>query len=342
MSGRDYRGDRDDRRGYGDNSRGSSYGGRSRDQYDGRNGDRDRGGRGRDWDRSGGRDRDSGNRDRSRDRGASDRGGSSYSDRRSNYGDSRDSHSSSNSRPPPQQDQPRDEPAQTISSGTWDAAKEAQNDPTWARIYISNLPTDITSDELQEMFGALGVVAREKQKRGYKDQWPFKIKVYTDDNGQAKGDAVLTYEDANAARTAPSFFDGTRLCMRFHSSLWSLMALYGLHPQAKRSARRRSKWSWLASPSHLLADGKAAVEAEAAALVVVAAAAAVVVVVVVATMAIADTVEAAVVVAAISAIDRTADTGLTRMYAPCRERDLHLATSAVRKSDFCGLVRIRL
>ena len=75
-------------------------------------------------------------------------------------------------------------------------------------MYISNLPTDITSDELQEMFGALGVVAREKQKRGYKDQWPFKIKVYTDDNGQVKGDAVLTYEDANAARSAPSFFNG--------------------------------------------------------------------------------------------------------------------------------------
>lgn len=62
------------------------------------------------------------------------------------------------------------------------------------------------------MFGALGVVARERQKRGFKDQWPFKIKVYTDDNGQAKGDAVLTYEDANAARTAPSFFDGM-LCV---------------------------------------------------------------------------------------------------------------------------------
>ncbi|CAI5724013.1 unnamed protein product [Hyaloperonospora brassicae] len=103
---------------------------------------------------------------------------------------------------------PRDE-CQPKASGAWDPAKEALADPTWARIYISNLPSDATSDELQEMFGAIGIVAREKQKRGFKDQWPFKIKIYTDADGQPKGDAVLTYEDANAARTAPEFFNGT-------------------------------------------------------------------------------------------------------------------------------------
>uniref|UniRef100_A0AAV1UGC6 RRM domain-containing protein n=1 Tax=Peronospora matthiolae TaxID=2874970 RepID=A0AAV1UGC6_9STRA len=98
---------------------------------------------------------------------------------------------------------------QPKASGAWDPAKEALADPTWARIYISNLPSDATSDELQEMFGAIGIVAREKQKRGFKDQWPFKIKIYTDADGQPKGDAVLTYEDANAARTAPEFFNGS-------------------------------------------------------------------------------------------------------------------------------------
>lgn len=101
-------------------------------------------------------------------------------------------------------------------------------------------------------------------------------------------------------------------------SLWSLIALNGSHPQAKRSAGRRSKWSWPASPSRPRAGGKA--EAEVAALavaevaVLAAAAAAVDVVVVVATMAAtADTVEAAAVAAAISAIDRTAATDRTRM-----------------------------
>ena len=34
-------------------------------------------------------------------------------------------------------------------------------------------------------------VARIKQKRGYKDQWPWSIKLYTDDSGKNKGDGVL-------------------------------------------------------------------------------------------------------------------------------------------------------
>ena len=57
------------------------------------------------------------------------------------------------------------------ASAAWDPVKEAENDANWARIYVSNLPSDITSDELQELFGGLGVIAREKQKRGFKDQW---------------------------------------------------------------------------------------------------------------------------------------------------------------------------
>ncbi|CAK4649782.1 unnamed protein product [Aphanomyces euteiches] len=94
-------------------------------------------------------------------------------------------------------------------TGPWDPKAEAEKDPNWARIYVSNLPDDITVDELQGIFGGLGVIAKEKQKRGYKDQWPWKIKIYTNDDGTSKGDAVITFEDANAARTAPGFFNGS-------------------------------------------------------------------------------------------------------------------------------------
>ncbi|GMF30432.1 unnamed protein product [Phytophthora lilii] len=179
--------ERDDRRGGGDR-----YGGASSSRYGG-----DGGGRGRDRSRDRPRERDAyggrSSRDRSRDR---PRERDSYGAREA--GDGRDREADEQQ----QESQPK-------ASGAWDPAKEALADPTWARIYISNLPTDVTSDELQEMFGAIGVVAREKQKRGYKDQWPFKIKIYTDASGQPKGDAVLTYEDSNAARTAPEFFNGT-------------------------------------------------------------------------------------------------------------------------------------
>ncbi|BBN16156.1 hypothetical protein MPTK1_7g03900 [Marchantia polymorpha subsp. ruderalis] len=75
------------------------------------------------------------------------------------------------------------------------------------RIYISGLPLDVTVDELRELFGGIGQVARIKQKRGYKDQWPWNVKIYTDEAGKNKGDAVLTYEDPSAAHSAGSFFN---------------------------------------------------------------------------------------------------------------------------------------
>jgi RNA-binding protein FUS len=50
--------------------------------------------------------------------------------------------------------------------------------------------------------------ARKKQKRGYPDQWPWNIRLYTDEKGAFKGDATVTFEDPNAAANAPKFFDG--------------------------------------------------------------------------------------------------------------------------------------
>ncbi|KAI7978822.1 Transcription initiation factor TFIID subunit 15b [Camellia lanceoleosa] len=42
-------------------------------------------------------------------------------------------------------------------------------------------------------------VGKIKQKRGFKDQWPWNIKIYTDEQGNNKGDAALSYEDPSAA-----------------------------------------------------------------------------------------------------------------------------------------------
>ncbi|KAL8151435.1 hypothetical protein V2J09_021243 [Rumex salicifolius] len=80
-----------------------------------------------------------------------------------------------------------------------------------ARIYFSNLPPDVTTDELRELFGGIGMVARVKQKRGYKDQWPYNIKLYTDEQGKNKGDGCLVYEDPNAAHSAGGFYNNYNL-----------------------------------------------------------------------------------------------------------------------------------
>ncbi|KAG5411629.1 hypothetical protein IGI04_007948 [Brassica rapa subsp. trilocularis] len=75
------------------------------------------------------------------------------------------------------------------------------------KIYINNLPPDVTTDELKDLFGGIGQVGRIKQKRGYKDQWPYNIKIYIDEKGKNKGDACLTYEDPSAAHSTGGFFN---------------------------------------------------------------------------------------------------------------------------------------
>ncbi|KAH0912615.1 hypothetical protein HID58_035936 [Brassica napus] len=73
-----------------------------------------------------------------------------------------------------------------------------------ARIYINNLPPDVTTDELKDLFGRVGqlisLVGRIKQKRGYRDQRPYKIKIYTVEKGKNKGDACLAYEQSTLGR----------------------------------------------------------------------------------------------------------------------------------------------
>ena len=54
-------------------------------------------------------------------------------------------------------------------------------------------------------------MAKKRQKRGFKDQWPFKISIYRDERGVPKGDAALTYETSDAALAAPNFFNGNEL-----------------------------------------------------------------------------------------------------------------------------------
>jgi len=78
---------------------------------------------------------------------------------------------------------------------------------TNSRIYISGLPKGCTPDDITDMFGGLGTIARERpQGRGvFPDMMPYRVKFYGND------DCLLHYEDPHAAHAAPSFFDGQEL-----------------------------------------------------------------------------------------------------------------------------------
>lgn len=63
-------------------------------------------------------------------------------------------------------------------------------------IYISNLPKDITAEEIEEHFAKCGAI-RIDPNTGER-----KIKVYHDDEGVPKGDALLSFENIESVATA--------------------------------------------------------------------------------------------------------------------------------------------
>ncbi|CBN75961.1 conserved unknown protein [Ectocarpus siliculosus] len=98
-----------------------------------------------------------------------------------------------------------EEPAGTESTCGKDCGDECDNN----RVYVSGLPTTITETDLVEKFSTIGIIARIRQKRGYKDQWPFSVRIYKDDNtGKPKGDCIIKYEEPNSAHAALRWFDG--------------------------------------------------------------------------------------------------------------------------------------
>lgn len=61
-------------------------------------------------------------------------------------------------------------------------------DPTQnTKVYVSNLPLDITMDEFAELMGKCGLVMRDPQTQKYK------LKLYTEADGQIKGDGLCDY-----------------------------------------------------------------------------------------------------------------------------------------------------
>ena len=55
---------------------------------------------------------------------------------------------------------------------------------TNSRIYISGLPKGCTADDITDMFGGLGTIARERpQGRGvFPDMMPYRVKFYGNDD----------------------------------------------------------------------------------------------------------------------------------------------------------------
>lgn len=102
---------------------------------------------------------------------------------------------------------------QTDYTGGGEAEKRAKQDDGEdkprrerhiASVYVSNLPLDVSSAEIQEYFVKCGMIAEDAsgQKR---------IKMYYDDSGAFKGDALVTYFKPESVPLAITMLDETEL-----------------------------------------------------------------------------------------------------------------------------------
>jgi len=73
-----------------------------------------------------------------------------------------------------------------------------------ASIYVSNLPYDVSAAEVQEYFAKCGVIAEDAG--GSK-----RVKLYYDEAGNFKGDALVTYFKPESVPLAVQLLDETEL-----------------------------------------------------------------------------------------------------------------------------------
>ncbi|XP_064544618.1 17S U2 SnRNP complex component HTATSF1 [Drosophila montana] len=87
--------------------------------------------------------------------------------------------------------------------------RKAQEPPKWfevdptqnTKVYVSNLPLDITIDEFAELMGKCGLVMRDPQTQ------KFKLKLYTEADGQIKGDGLCDYIKVESVNLALEILD---------------------------------------------------------------------------------------------------------------------------------------
>ncbi|XP_049778585.1 RNA-binding protein cabeza isoform X3 [Schistocerca cancellata] len=70
-------------------------------------------------------------------------------------------------------------------------------------IFVSGMSPALTEIDIEEHFGSIGVIKIDR-KTGKPKIWMYKDKL----TGKSKGEATVTYDDSNAARSAISWFDG--------------------------------------------------------------------------------------------------------------------------------------
>ena len=96
----------------------------------------------------------------------------------------------------------KEEGGRLVSSKKAKATQEPRERKNTA-VYITSLPQDTDLEEVQTVFSRCGVIAEEI------DTGKPRIKLYTDDQGNLKGDALIVYFRAESVDLAIQMLDDT-------------------------------------------------------------------------------------------------------------------------------------
>eukprot|EP01114_Cavostelium_apophysatum_P014695 TRINITY_DN3872_c0_g1_i1.p1 TRINITY_DN3872_c0_g1~~TRINITY_DN3872_c0_g1_i1.p1 ORF type:complete len:338 (-),score=70.11 TRINITY_DN3872_c0_g1_i1:4-1017(-) len=85
------------------------------------------------------------------------------------------------------------------------AAKEAVEKAKKSNAYVTGLPTDITVNELVQTFSKCGIIKRDEETA------EPKIRIYTDDAGKPKGDALISFFRPESVDLALTLIDQSEI-----------------------------------------------------------------------------------------------------------------------------------
>nr|CAD7203510.1 unnamed protein product [Timema douglasi] len=70
-------------------------------------------------------------------------------------------------------------------------------------VFVSGMSPHMTEEDIAQHFGSIGVIKTDRRTMKPKI-WMYKDKL----SGKPKGEATVTYDDSNAAKSAIDWFDG--------------------------------------------------------------------------------------------------------------------------------------
>lgn len=82
-----------------------------------------------------------------------------------------------------------------------DESRKAKKQRTNTAVYVTSIPLDATFAEIRDLFSKCGVIAEEI------DSGRERIKMYTDDNGAFKGEALVVYFRPESVNLAIQMLD---------------------------------------------------------------------------------------------------------------------------------------